>query len=411
MKVGTQVVAGLDIGTAKVTAVIAEISLSGPERIRILGTGVATCRGLSSGVVVDVEATSEAISHAVGDAEMDRRVESVYIAVSGEHIGSQQAKGMARIESVEVSEADVRRAADAAQAVPLGENRVLHFLPQQYLIDQCPDVHRPIGLAGQRIEVEAILVTADPNACRNIEKCVHHADLRIEEFVLGALAASLAVLNEDERSLGACVIDIGAGTTDVAVYRGGTLRQVEVVPVGGNRVTQDIAQYLRTPVDRAEELKLRSACAYRELVGGDEMVQIAGVGNTSSHTLARSVLAGIAEERHREILEEIGRRLTKAGHPPEELSSIVLTGGGGSIHGLKELTEEVLHCATRIGEPLLVGDDALLLQDASASVAVGLLRYARQTRNERLHYRNEITREPPKTGVVGKAMQWIRENF
>ena len=306
-------IVGLDIGTSKVVAIVGKRKMDGT--IEVVGIGSHPSRGLKRGVVVNIETTVQAIQRAVEEAELMAgcRIHSVYAGIAGSHIKSLNSHGIVAIRDREVTQADIDRVIDAAQAVAIpADQKILHILPQEFVIDSQEGIKEPMGMSGVRLEAKVHLVTCAVNAAQNIEKCVKRCGLEVDDIILEQLASSHAILTEDEKELGVCVVDIGGGTTDIAVFTGGAIRHTAVIPIAGDQVTNDIAMALRTPTQNAEEIKIKYACALTQLAGADETIKVPSVGDRAPRDLSRQALAEVVEPRYEELFtlvqsEQIGR--------------------------------------------------------------------------------------------------------
>jgi len=376
-----KLVVSLDVGTSRIEVVVAEQTHDG--RLDVIGVGRQACRGIKRGVVVDIESTTRAIRRAVEEAELmaECEIRGVVASISGSHISSQNSHGMVPVREREVSTEDVMQVLEAARAVNLPADRhLLHALPQEYIIDHQDGIQSPEGMAGVRLEVRAHLVTCAESAVLNIGKCITRCGLQMEALVAQQLASAQAVLNPDEKELGVCLVDMGAGTTDIAVYTGGAVRYTGVIPVAGEQVTNDIAVTLRTPIKDAEELKLRHACALVSQVPDDQVIQVQGVGSQQEErTLLRRTLAEVVQPRYEELFTLVNDELVRQGFDGLLAGGVVLTGGAVQMEGVRELAEGVFDMPVRIGQPgETVGGLADMVQDASHAAAVGLLNWEEQ---------------------------------
>ena len=309
-----QKIVALDIGTNKVAAIVAEVSDEG--ELEIIGIGTHHSRGLKKGVVVNIESTVQSIQRAVEEAELMAgcSIDSVYAGIAGSHIRSLNSHGIVAIRDREVYPQDVERVIDAAQAMAIpADQKILHVLPQEYVIDTQEGVKEPLGMSGVRLEAKVHMVTCAVNAAQNIEKCIERCDLIVNDIILEQLASSYSILTEDERDLGVCIVDIGGGTTDIAVFTGGSIRHTAVIPIAGDQVTNDIAMALRTPTQNAEELKIKYACALTQLARADEVIKVPGVGDKPARDLSRQSLAEVVEPRYEELFTLIQAELRRSG--------------------------------------------------------------------------------------------------
>lgn len=373
-------IAAIDIGTSKVVALIAQINTD--NELEIIGVGNKASRGLKKGDVVDIDQTMTAIRGAVQMAEMaaDCVVHSAYIGISGAHIGGKNSQAVVAIPDKEVQKSDIERVIEAAKSGPIpGDQCILHTLQQEFLVDGQADVRSPLGMSGVRLEGHVHLVTCSVNAKQNLEKCVRGCDIEIDEVVLQHLASSHAVLTDDEKEHGVCLVDIGAGTTDIAIFANGAIRHTAVIPAAGNQVTNDIAKAFLTPTEEADSLKVRYACAASYLVDPNQVIQVPGMGDRPERDLQRQVLAAVVEPRYEEIFTMIQQEISKSGYEGRLSAGVVLTGGASRIEGARELAEAIFHLPVRIGMPksLKMGGLGEVLEKADYSAAVGLLLYGK----------------------------------
>jgi len=373
------VVVGLDIGTSKVVALVGELAEDGG--IDIIGLGTQPSRGLKKGVVVNIESTVQSIQRAVEEAELMAgcEINAVYAGIAGSHIRSLNSHGVVAIRDREVTEADVAQVIEAAKAVAIpADQRILHVLPQEFIIDGQEGIRDPIGMSGVRLEAKVHIVTGADSAAQNIIKCVQRCGLTVEDVVLEQLASSFAVLTEDEKELGVCIVDIGGGTTDIAVFSHGAIRHTAVIPIAGDQVTNDIAVSMRTPTQYAEDIKVRFACALSQLANPDESIEVPSVGERPARRLARQTLAEVVEPRYEELFTLIRDELRRSGFEEVIAAGLVLTGGSSRMEGAIELAEEIFHVPVRLGVPQQVRGLAEAIQSPVYSTAVGLLLYARE---------------------------------
>ncbi len=376
-------IVGLDIGTSKVVAIVGEVT--DDNEVEVIGLGSHISRGMKRGIVVDIESIVQSVQRAVEEAELmaDCQVHGVFAGIAGSHIGSLNSHGMVAIKDRnEITHADVERVLDAAQAVALpGEQKVLHVLPQEYIIDDQEGIREPVGMSGVRLDARVHLVTAAESAVQNIEKCIRRCGLEVDDIIVEQLASSHAVLTEDDKELGVCLVDIGAGTTDIAVFVDGAIRHTAVIPIAGDQVTNDIAVALRTPTQHAEEIKIRYGCALRQLAGEDETIEVPGVGDRPPRRLSRQILASVLEPRYEELFELIKAELQNAGFLEMLGSGIVLTGGSAKMNGVEELAEEVFHMPVRIESPRHVKGLSEVVRNPIYATGVGLLLHGLEARN------------------------------
>ena len=371
---------GLDIGTSKVVAIVGEVSAE--DRLEIIGVGSCESRGLKRGVVVNIESTVRAIQRAVEEAELMAgcEISHVYTGIAGSHVRSLNSHGIVAIRDKEVSASDVERVIDAARAVAIpADQRILHVLPQEFVIDSEGGIREPVGMSGVRLEAKVHLVTGAVSAVQNIVKCVERCGLTVDGIVLEQLASSYSVLTEDEKELGVCLSDIGGGTTDIAVFCGGAIQHTAVIPIAGTQVTNDIAVSLRTPAHHAEEIKIKYACALSQLANSDETIEVPSVGDRPPRRLARQTLAEVVEPRYEELLSLVRDELLRSGFTELIPAGVVLTGGSSKMEGAIELAEEVFHMQVRLGMPQYVEGLAGVVRNPIYATGVGLLLYARET--------------------------------
>ena len=400
---------GLDIGTSKVVAIVAEVSPEG--RIEVIGIGSSASRGLKRGVVVNIESTVQSIQRAVEEAELMAgcEINTVYTGIAGSHVKSINSHGIVAIRDKEVSATDVERVIDAARAVAIpADQRVLHVLPQEFVIDAQEGIREPIGMAGVRLEARVHLVTGAVSAAQNIVKCVQRCGLSVEDIVLEQLASSYAVLTEDEKELGICLVDMGGGTTDIAVFCGGAIQHTAVIPIAGSQVTNDIAVSLRTPAQYAEEIKIKYACALSQLANPDETIEVPSVGDRPPRRLARQTLAEVVEPRYEELFHLVRKELRRSGFEELIAAGIVMTGGSAKMEGAIELAEEVFHMPVRLGVPQHVDGLSDVVRNPIHATGVGLLLYGRQA----LKARSEAAQSKLGLGNVFRRMKsWFQGNL
>ncbi|MBK8993609.1 MAG: cell division protein FtsA [Gammaproteobacteria bacterium] len=402
-----KMIVGLDIGTSKVVAIVGEVAPDGT--LKIVGLGSHASRGLKKGVVVNIESTVQSIQRAVEEAELMAgcQIHSVYAGIAGSHIRSLNSHGIVAIRDREVYAHDVERVIDAAQAVAIpADQKILHILPQEYVIDSQEGIKEPLGMSGVRLEAKVHVVTCAVNASQNIEKCIRRCGLEVEEIILEQLASSYAVLTEDERELGVCLVDIGGGTTDIAIFTEGAIRHTGVIPIAGDQVTNDIAMALRTPTQYAEEIKIRYACALSQLAGADQTIKVPGVGERGARDLSRQALAEVVEPRYDELFTLVQAEIRRSGFEDVLAGGIVLTGGTAKMEGVVELAEEIFHMPVRIGAPAGVQGMLDIVKNPIYSTAVGLLLFG-----VKQYTANAGVKESPGRGLVKKMKQWFQGNF
>ena len=371
-----RIIVGLDIGTSKVVAIVGEINPEG--RLEIIGLGSHGSKGLKKGVVVNIESTVQSIQRAIEEAELMAgcQIQSVYAGIAGNHIRSMGSHGIVAIRDREVFQPDIDRVIDAAQAVAIpADQKILHILPQEFIIDTQEGVKEPLGMSGVRLEAKVHLVTCAVNAAQNIEKCIKQCGLGVDDIILEQLASSYSVLTEDEKDLGVCMVDIGGGTSDIAIYTEGAIKHTAVIPIAGDQVTNDIAMALRTPTQNAEEIKIKYACALGSLAGENETIKVPSVGEREDRSLSRQALAEVVEPRYEELFTLIQAELRRSGFEDLIPAGIVLTGGASKMEGVVELAEEIFHMPVSIGKPKNVSGLADIVRNPIYATAVGLLQY------------------------------------
>jgi cell division protein FtsA len=402
-------IVGLDIGTSKIVAIVAEVLPEG--RLEIIGMGQHPSRGLKKGVVVNIESTVNAIQRALEEAELmaDCKIREVITGIAGSHIKSFNSHGMVAIKDKEVAQADVDRVIETARAVNIPmDQQILHILTQEFIIDGQEDVREPLGMSGVRLEVKVHIVTGAVSAAQNIMKCVRRCGLEVRDLILQPLASAMAVLSEDEKDLGVCLVDIGGGTTDVAVFIEGAIRHTAVIPIAGDQVTNDIAMALRTPTKDAEDLKVAHGCALRQLAQAGEMIEVPGVAERGPRQLSRQTLAEVIEPRVEELYTLIQAELRRSGFEELLSSGIVLTGGSSVMRGMVELGEEVFHMPVRLGVPNYVGGLAEVVRNARFSTGMGLLLAGYDQ-----HKRHQLVRMQTSSfqQILERMKNWFKGNF
>jgi cell division protein FtsA len=373
-----ELIVGLDVGTTKICAVLGLPKRDG--RLDIVGVGNAPSRGLRRGVVVNIDSTVEAIKHAIAEAEQmaGAEVSRVYVGVAGGHIRSMNSRGVVAVSSRdrEVTAADVERAVEAARAINVPQDReIIHVLPQTFMVDDADGVREPVGMSGVRLEVEVHIVTAAVTSIQNVVRSVNRAGLAVQDVVLEPIASAEAVLFPDEKELGIVLIDIGGGTTDMALFRDGAVWHTAVLPLGGDHITNDVAVGLRTPMSDAEDLKKRYGCALTALVTAEETVDVPSVGGRKPRQLSRQVLSEIIQPRVEEIFTLVARELTKSGFSDAATAGVVVTGGSSIMEGVPELAEAVFDQPVRRGVPAVVGGLADVVRSPIYATGVGLALY------------------------------------
>ena len=402
-------IVGLDIGTSKVVALVGEYSPGNP--IEVIGIGSHESRGLKRGVVVDIESTVQSIQRAVQEAEMMAgcEISSVYASISGSHTQCRNSPGIVPIKDGEVTYADLENVLQAAKAVAIpSDQKIIHAIAQEYIVDNSQEgIRNPVGMSGVRLEVRAHLVTGAQSAAQNIAKCINRCHLQVDDLILSSIASSTAVLTTDEKELGVVLVDIGAGTTDIAVFVQGAIRHSASLPIAGDQVTNDIAHLLRTPTPEAEQIKVRYACALAQLATAEESIQVPSIGDRPPRRLARQALAEAVQNRYEEIFEMVQAELRRAGFEELVRAGLVLTGGASKMDGVVELAEEMLHMPVRVGIPQHVSGLGEVVGNPVHATGVGLLLWGSQIEHPR--------RPVVPTGRVGslltKVRTWYRGEF
>jgi cell division protein FtsA len=401
-------IVGLDIGTSKIVATIAELDAEG--NLSILGIGSQESTGLKKGMVVNIEATVSSISRAIQEVELMTgcKVTQVYTGIAGSHIKSKDSNGMAVVKDREVTQYDVERAIEAANATPISaDDQILHTLVQEFIVDGQDSVREPIGMDAKRLEVKVHLVTGAVTAVQNIVKCVHRCGLEVVDLVLQPLASGHAVLTDDERDVGVCLVDIGGGTTDVAIFTQGAIRHTAVIPIAGDQITSDIAIALRTSTQDAEEIKIGYGVALQQLADPGEMIEVPGVGDRPVSTLSRQTLAGFVQPRVEEIFQKVHEELIKSGYERLIRAGIVLTGGSAQMPGMAELGEEVFHNSVKLGAPHYDGPLKDMVRNPRYSTAMGLLMEGQSQRKRGLKANDTRSFRQ----VLARMRSWFEKNF
>ena len=401
-----EMIVGLDIGTSKVVAIVGEINDEEGE-VEIIGLGSHPSSGMKKGVVVNIESMVQSIQRAVEEAELmaDCQVHSVYTGIAGSHIKSMNSHGMVAIKDKrEVAYEDVERVIDAAKAVAIpAEQKVLHVLPQEFVIDHQEGIREPVGMSGIRLDARVHLVTAAASAVQNIEKCVLRCGLEVDDIILEQVASSYSVLTEDEKELGVCLVDIGGGTTDIAVFTEGAIRHTAVIPIAGDQVTSDIAVAMRTPTQNAEEIKIKYARALKQLASAEDEIEVPGVGERPARQLSRQALAAVVEPRYEELLNLVQSELKHSGYLELLGAGVVLTGGSSKMEGVIELAEEVFHMPVRLGLPQYVKGLSEVVRNPIYATGVGLLIYGLMNGRENSRIRSG------EEGLWARIKRWMSQ--
>lgn len=402
-------IVGLDIGTSKVVAIVGEITPEGG--VEIIGLGSHPSYGLKKGVVVNIESTVQSIQRAIAEAELMAgcQINSVFAGIAGSHIRSINSHGIVAIREREVTNGDLDRVIDAARAVAIpADQRILHILPQEFIIDQQEGIREPIGMSGVRLEAKVHLVTGAVGAAQNIIKCVRRCGLEVDDIILEQLASSYSVLTEDEKELGVCLIDIGGGTTDIAVFSDGAIRHTAVIPIAGDQVTNDIAVALRTPTQYANDIKVKFACALRQLANPEETIEVPSVGDRAPRKLSRQTLAEVVEPRYEELLSLVQAELRKSGYEEIIAAGIVMTGGSSKMEGVIDLAEEIFHMPVRLGLPQYVTGLSDVVSNPIYATGVGLLLFGSQHRDAGTSH---IMIDGGIKSVFSRMKSWFQGNF
>ena len=401
-----RLIVGLDIGTSKVLAIVGEINPVG--EVEIIGVGHHPARGMRKGVVSNIESTVQSIQRAVEEAELMAgcQIYSVFAGIAGAHINSFNSHGVVAIRDKEVGDSDIERVIEAARALAIpNDQKVLHILPQEFVIDGQEGIREPIGMSGVRLEAKVHIVTGAVSAAQNIIKCIRRCGLEVDDIILEQLASSESVLDEDEKDLGVCLVDIGGGTTDIAMFIDGAIRHTAVIPIAGDQVTNDIAVALRTPSQAAEEIKKKYGCALIQLAHSDETIEAPSVGDRPPRKLARQTLAEVVEPRVEELFELVKNELRRSGFEELMGSGVVLTGGSSKMGGMVELAEEVFHMPVRIGAPKSVQGLAEVVRNPIYSTGVGLIQFGHLNQTPKRPY------QEPRTSTFGGVLSVMKNWF
>jgi cell division protein FtsA len=402
-------IVGLDIGTSKVVAVVAEMMQDG--RYEIVGLGQHESKGLKKGVVVNIETTVASIQRALEEAELmaDCKIRNVYTGIAGSHIRSFNSIGMVAIKDKEVTDADVARVIETAKAVNIPtDQQILHVLPQEFIIDGQEDIREPIGMSGVRLDVKVHIVTGAVSAAQNIIKCVRRCGLEVHDLILQPLASSTAVLTQDEKELGVALVDIGGGTTDIAIFTGGSIRHTAVIPIAGDQITNDVAMALRTPTPDAEEIKLRHGIAKQVLADPSDKIEVPGIGDRGPRSLSRQALAAVIEPRVEELFSLVQQVIRESGYEELLSSGVVITGGTSMLPGMAELGEDIFLKPVRIGVPEYAGGLADVVRTPRFATALGLLEEAR---TQRLRGRKVAEQSGSFKETLRRMKEWFLGNF
>ena len=400
-------IVGLDIGTSVIKAIVGE--LLDDDSISIIGVGTHKSRGMDKGGVNDLNLVVQSVRQAVNEMELmaDCSVSSVFMSISGRHVQCQNESGMVPINNQEVTQDDVDNVIHAARSVPMAaERKLLHVLPQEFVIDVQEGIKNPIGMSGVRMEAAAHIITCADDMAKNLVKCVESCDLSVDQTIFSALASSYAVLTDDERELGVCVVDIGGGTMDIVIYTDGAIRHTAVIPLAGNQITSDIAKIFRTPMSNAEEIKTNYACALKDMVSMEESIEVPSVGGRPARVMSRHTLAEVIEPRYQELFELAYEQIKASGLEEQIAAGLVITGGTAKMEGAVEFAEEIFQMPVRVGNPHSVRGLAEYVDDACFATAVGLLQYGKQNLNNK-----RTSSKKGEDSVLKRIQSWFKGEF
>jgi cell division protein FtsA len=402
-----KLIVGLDIGTSMVKAVVGE--LLDNDGISVIGVGSHPAKGMDKGGVNDLNLVVQSVQRAMSEMELmaDCRVSSVYMSISGRHVQCQNESGMVPINNKEVTQEDVDNVIHAARSVPIAaERRLLHVLPQEFTIDVQERIKNPIGMSGVRMEAQAHIITCADDMAKNLLKCVERCDLTTDQLIFSSLASSYAVLTDDEKELGVCVVDIGGGTMDIVIYTDGAIRHTAVIPVAGNQITSDIAKIFRTPISHAEDIKISHACALKDMVSMEENIEVHSVGGRPSRAMSRHTLAEVIEPRYQELFELVQAEIRRSGFEEQIAAGIVLTGGTAKMEGAVEFAEEIFQMPVRVGHPLEMKGLSEYVEDPTFSTVIGLLQYGKEHLSAKNAAKNKAS-----DGVWERIKSWFKGEF
>ncbi|MFT5277170.1 MAG: cell division protein FtsA [Glaciecola sp.] len=400
-------IVGLDIGTSVIKAIVGE--LLDDDSISIIGVGTHKSRGMDKGGVNDLNLVVQSVKQAVNEMELmaDCSVSSVFMSISGRHVQCQNESGMVPINNQEVTQDDVDNVIHAARSVPMAaERKLLHVLPQEFVIDVQEGIKNPIGMSGVRMEAAAHIITCAEDMAKNLVKCVESCDLSVDQTIFSALASSYAVLTDDERELGVCVVDIGGGTMDIVIYTDGAIRHTAVIPLAGNQITSDIAKIFRTPMSNAEDIKTKYACALKDMVSMEDNIEVPSVGGRPARVMSRHTLAEVIEPRYQELFELAYEQIKASGLEEQIAAGLVITGGTAKMEGAVEFAEEIFQMPVRVGKPHSVKGLAEYVDDASFATAVGLLQYGKQNINNK-----RTSSKKGEESVLKRIQSWFKGEF
>lgn len=408
-KSNNNLVVGLDIGTSKVLVIVVEISVDG--EMEVIGVGHHPAKGLRKGVVANIESTVQSIQRAMEEAELMAgcQIYSVYAGIAGAHISSINSHGVVAIKDNEVTQGDIERVIDAAKAMAIpNDQRILHVMPQDFIIDGQDGIREPIGMCGVRMEAKVHMITGAVSAAQNIVKCIRRCGLEVDDIILEQIASSEAVLTEDERELGVCMIDIGGGTTDIAIFTEGAIRHTAVIPIAGDQVTNDIAVAFHTPTQAAEEIKKKYGCTLVQLVDESQTIETPSMGGRPPRSLSRRNLAEIIEPRMEELLMLIQAEIRKSGFEEVIGSGIVVTGGSSRIEGMMDLAEEIFHLPVRQGVPNYEGSLSEIIRNPIYSTGIGLAQFGYENRNQ---MQQRTVKPSTLASMMDQMRGWFKGSF
>ena len=400
-----QIIVGLDIGTSKIACIVAEAAADG--RIDIVGIGTHPSKGLRRGVVVNIESTVESIRLAIEEAELmaDVDIKKVYVGIAGSHIRGYNSHGVVATKDGEVTEEDVGRVVEAAKAMNIpADQQILHVLPQEYIIDRQDGIREPVGMSGVRLETRVHVITGALSSAQNIVKCCNRCDLDVSDMVLEQIASSEAVLSQDEKDIGVLLVDIGGGTTDLAVFIDGAIRHTAVIPVGGDHMTNDLVAGLRTSAREADILKKKYGSCMTALISAEETVEVPRVGGRPPQTMPRQVMAQLLEPRMQELFELVREELERSGYKELVAAGVVLTGGSSLLEGTQELADEIFELPVRIGRPQNIGGLVDVVNSPIYATGVGLIQYGYRYRSEQQYYNDE---QRNGGGIFSRFKRWV----
>lgn len=408
-KPSKDLIIGIDIGTSKVVTLVGENTSDG--QLNIIGFGSHRSQGMKRGVVVNIESTVQSIQRSVEDAERMAGCEiySAYTGIAGSHIRSINSHGIVAVRDNEVTHSDIERVVEAAKAIAIpADQRILHVLPQEYIIDNQDCIREPIGMSGVRLEAKVHVVTGAVSAAQNIVKCMQRCGLTTNDIVLEQFASSQAILSDDEKELGVCMIDIGGGTSDIAVFTDGAIRHTAVIPIAGDQVTNDVAIALRTPTRSAEEIKIKYGCALQDFVDNNEMIDIPSIGDRAARKIPRKMLAEVVEARYEELFMLALHELRRSGLERFVAAGIVLTGGASKVEAAQELAERVFKMPVRIGKPQNITGLTDIIDNPIYATGVGLLVYGQKQRSSQ---HEVVLTQPGMKSLWSRMRSWFQGNF